>query len=140
FQALNQEQLTLKAEADQVNVGVASLNNLSDKINALADALNRLAAELNLKVGTYNNVGSAAGRSFIEGDYEQNGSNQAIDIYEFGSEAQLVRVLTHEFGHALGLNHVSDPKAVMYKYNEGTNDKLTAADLGELRRVCGIIQ
>lgn len=140
FLALNQEQSTLKAEADQINAGVISLNNLSDKINALADALNRLATELNLKVGTYNNVGSATGRSFIEGDYEQNGSNQVIDIYEFGSEAQLVRVLTHEFGHALGLNHVSDPKAVMYKYNEGTNDRLTAADLGELRRVCGLIR
>jgi hypothetical protein len=40
-------------------------------------------------------------------------------------------------GHALGLGHVTDPAAIMYRNNSGTGLATTAADLTELHRVCG---
>ncbi len=41
-------------------------------------------------------------------------------------------------GHSLGLEHVTDPKAIMYKINRGTNLQVTAADTLELQKVCAL--
>ena len=65
----------------------------------------------------------------------QNGV-ETITIYEFSNTTKLVRVLAHEFGHALDLDHVEDEKAIMYEINKGTALKATDADVAELNSVC----
>jgi len=47
---------------------------------------------------------------FNQGEYDGKG----ITIYQFNDPTDLMTLLTHELGHALGLGHVDDPKAVMY--------------------------
>ncbi|MEX2007834.1 MAG: matrixin family metalloprotease, partial [Candidatus Levyibacteriota bacterium] len=48
---------------------------------------------------------------------------------------ELIHTLTHEFGHALGMQHVSSPQSIMYPY---TTSFLTLApeDLEQLAYVC----
>lgn len=133
----------LKSEADQVNSLARQINEKKDEINQLVETinasasyLNQLGSSLNLNVATYNKVGASNGTEFEEGVYVSDSSGKKIEIYEFANHDQLVRVLAHEMGHALGLEHVDDPNAIMYKLNQSSNQTPTPADIAELNRVC----
>jgi len=137
YDQLQNEKVVLDQERAQLQAKESAFNSDVDTMNALAMQLNRLAGVLNINAQKYNTIGASTGGEFEEGLYTSSLGDQTIDIYEFGDRAELVRVLAHELGHALGLEHVDDPSAIMYKLNQSKNGALTSADLAELTRVCG---
>lgn len=136
---LNQQRDQLNTQAAYITTEQNQLNSEVDSINALASELNRIGTELNKDVSAYNTVGQSQGGEFEEGLYTADSSGQRIDIFEFNDQNQLIRVLAHELGHALGLGHINtNPQAIMYYLNQGKNEKVTADDIFALKQLCGL--
>ena len=136
YNRLEAERVELEKEAKALETEQARVNRLVGEVNAFVAALNRLAGSLNLSVDRYNAVNETRGETFEEGVYQSDGFKRSINIYEFGNRAKLIRVLAHELGHALDLDHVPDAKSIMYEYNQSDSLTLSEADKDELALKC----
>jgi hypothetical protein len=136
FARLEEERAAINAEVERVNALGADLNARVDEINSTVTVVNRLAAKLNLAAAQYNGVVETRGDEFEEGLFTGNRAGGTIDIFEFDSRDGLARVLAHEFGHALGLDHLDDPEAIMYRLNDGEGVALSPADVAALEKRC----
>jgi len=108
-QSLQQARVTLENEAKVLDAEAKNLNRLSSELNAIAQRGNVMVEVYNQSVQSYN-TRFGEGREFTQGDYQGN----QINIYTFLDRAELVRVLVHELGHALGVGHVENDTSMMY--------------------------
>ncbi len=136
FEKLETDHAALDREFSELRRQEDELNRLAGEINLVVDQLNRLARELNLRVERYNTTGASRGETFTGGIFESNASGEKIEIYEFQSREKLVRILAHELGHALGLEHIDDPQAIMYYLNEGSTGRLSSSDRELIKNLC----
>ncbi len=134
FARLQAEQRLLQAESRELNTEARAINELTNTINDLGRQGNQLVEQYNQRVAQYN-TRFGEQREFTQGDYRGG----EINIYTFSSQLELRQVLAHELGHALSLEHVDDPQAIMYHLMGTQPDELllTPADLAEFARVCG---
>lgn len=134
FAELERTQRTLDTEADALNATVKKINGFVTQMNALSERGNNLIADYNEVVETYNDRFSE-GDEFTQGDYQR----EAITIYQFDSRDELALVLAHEFGHALGVGHVTDEHAIMYHLMEHQSIEtgVVEADAAAFVGVCG---
>jgi predicted Zn-dependent protease len=90
-------------------------------------------------VHTINNNG-LVGTQFEEGVYISDKEGKRINIYQFDNNIDLVRVLAHELGHSLRLQHNANTNSIMNPLNQGQDLSLSPEDLQELKTACGLSQ
>jgi hypothetical protein len=100
-------------EAEQRRVGAAT-DTYNRQFETLADSGDRVSGHFVVEAGT----------------------GAKIAVFTFRDLDDLVLVIAHEMGHALGLGHAEDPAAVMYRQSTGTQSRVTAADRALFESLC----
>jgi hypothetical protein len=142
----------LEAEATGLQTAFADLERAGQDLNSEISAHNRRASDLRRQsekfqagVVRYNEASSAEPVETGRYTYER-ATGRRIDVFRAESFDELVWVLAHELGHALGLDHVEHPDAVMHALlhdGDGMQPgrvrpvELAAADRRALAESCG---
>jgi len=123
---------------------VRLLNQLSDQIrddvarfNEWVDAFSRRQTS---HVQAYPQAPTEAGH-YAETAFWQDGTVKSVErrirVFQFSDHDELVRILTHEFGHALGLGHAAGERTAMSATDGGPiPGGITAIDTGMLAARC----
>jgi phage shock protein A len=132
YEEMTLELANLKSEAANLDTRQNELEQQAKNINEKVAKYNKLVQYINELVSKTNKLG---GYKFTEGRFSPR--TNTIDIFQFENTTKLVRVLAHEFGHALGINHTKNPNSIMFAMNTGTSTTLTKEDVSALQAVCG---
>lgn len=134
FEELENEREALNEESENLSQMARELNDFASNINSLSDRGNLLVDSYNEEVNIYNQEYGFA-REFTQGDYQ----GKSIRIYKFSSEEELVTVLAHEFGHALGIDHIEGETSLMYYLLGDTSNLpvLSQEDKEAFIEICG---
>lgn len=123
-----EEKDTLLTQQDNIQKLITRINSLVVRIETNVNNFNQQAKEYNKDF--------AGDREFDQGHYDSKGE---IVIYQYDDLSDLSLILAHEFGHALGMDHVTSPQAVMNAFlthQDSSKPQATDTDLAELARVC----
>lgn len=128
------------AEYDQLQNQAKSLEKKANEVGLLLANVNKLADENNQRVGDYNNGVAEYNNLFNKGHEFDAGNTDGteINVYTYDGVRELQTLLTHEFGHVLGIDHVEDEGSVMYYLLNSKNQKgeLSNVDIAALELTC----
>lgn len=120
-----QQQAELQLQADGLNALAAKINDKNQHYQQSLNDRNQLLQEA-----------QPSGKIAEVGLLLRTGSMLEMRIFAYRDEAILVRTLTHEFGHALGIDHLAEVDAIMHDMLGAEQDQLTPADIQAAQQRC----
>lgn len=140
--ATESEQDDLAREHDDLQKQFRELEKARQKVNSLVGSANQqitnnqnLVETYNKEITTFQEQYGGEGEVFDQGVY----TGDDITIYQYDDKERLILVLAHEMGHALGIEHVEDPEALMHYLMRDQNVSaltLDDADKQALENIC----
>ncbi len=131
YESMTRELEALKIISKELEGRKSELLVYMEKINEKVKQYNDLISYTNTLIKKSNELGA---KKFTEGKF--NAMTNTIDIYQYTNLAKLRRVIAHELGHVIGINHNFNIYSIMYSINSATTTKLSREDLTSLREVC----
>lgn len=131
YNLMTEELNSLKEDSKQLTARRDNLLVYMEEINAKVNRYNELVVYINSLITKSNSLGA---KKFTEGKFTPY--TNTIDIYQYTDLVKLRRVITHELGHVLGINHNDNIKSIMYAVNSATSTTLSTEDIDALLEVC----
>ena len=131
YEKMMKELENLKQLAKDLEVRRLAILDYMNSINEKVKRYNDLVDYTNTLIKKSNSLGA---KKFTEGRFSP--SRNTIDIYQYNDSIKLRRVITHELGHVLGINHNENIQSIMYSVNSATTTTLSKDDISSLKKIC----
>ncbi|MFA4999625.1 MAG: matrixin family metalloprotease [Parcubacteria group bacterium] len=135
YEQIKTKEEELKTLESNLNEKIAAYNALASQVNTIAGMINRLASSLNVGIKDYNRLQTDR-EEFVTGSYKIQNNETSIDVYQFYDDKDLVIILAHEMGHALGVPHAAQENSIMYPRITNQEIKISEEDISLLKSIC----
>jgi DNA repair exonuclease SbcCD ATPase subunit len=133
YQKLVAQKQLLDTQIDDLKSRLEDLKKTADTLNNLVPVINDIAANHNLALVNYKNAKNDMTGEIREARYEWKNYKRSITVYFYHDHDELIRVLAHELGHAMGIKHNNNSEALMYYLNQSRSLDLAPEDIAALK-------